>query len=404
MAVQRTYEEINDKIRSGKVVVVTAEEMVAMGMRDGAAAAARKVDVVTTATFGPMCSSGAFLNFGHTEPPMRMTRIWLNDVPAYAGIAAVDAYIGATEESEAQGQRYGGAHVLEDLVEGRKVRLRASSPGTDCYPRRWVDTEIALGTLRDAMLFNPRNCYQNYGAAANTSDRTLYTYMGTLLPRLGNVNYSTSGQLSPLLKDPTYRTIGIGTRIYLGGSEGYVAWEGTQHNPGQERTAAGVPVGGAGTLALIGDLKKMKPGYLRAATFHRYGVTLYVAVGVAIPVLDEEVAAAAALPESDLYTVILDYAVPSRARPPLRRVSYAELRTGSVDIDGTAVRTSPVSSYRMARRIAGELKDMIAAGTFTLTSPVRPLRGAVGAPDALDAAGAGKSKAGRAAAGDGEVG
>ncbi|MDP2873234.1 MAG: homocysteine biosynthesis protein [Bacillota bacterium] len=376
MAVHRTYEEINDKIKSGKVVVVTAEEMVAMGMRDGAAAAAKKVDVVTTATFGPMCSSGAFLNFGHTEPPIRMTRVWLNDVPAYAGIAAVDCYIGATEESETQGQRYGGAHVLQDLVEGRTIRLRATSPGTDCYPRRSHETEVTLAGLRDATLFNPRNCYQNYGAAANTTDSVLYTYMGTLLPRLGNVSYSTSGQLSPMLKDPTYRTIGIGTRVYLGGGEGYVAWEGTQHNPEQERSAGGVPVGGAGTLALIGDLKTMKPGYLRAATFHRYGVTLYVAIGVAIPVLDEDVAAAAARPETELYTAILDYGVPSRNRPALRRVSYAELRSGSVDIDGTEVRTSPVSSYRMARRIAAELKDMIAAGGFSLTRPVRPLRGA----------------------------
>ncbi len=400
MGVHRTYEEINDKIRTGKVVVVTAEEMVAMGMRDGAAAAARNVDVVTTATFGPMCSSGAFVNFGHTEPPMRMTRVWLNDVPAYAGIAAVDAYIGATEESETQGQRYGGAHVIEDLVAGRQVKLRATSPGTDCYPRRALECEVSLDTLRDATLFNPRNCYQNYGAAANTTDRTLYTYMGTLLPRLGNVNYSTSGQLSPLLKDPSYRTIGIGTRVYLGGGEGYVAWEGTQHNPGQERTAAGVPVGGAGTLALIGDLQTMKPGYLRAATFHRYGVTLYVGVGVAIPVLDEDVAAAAAQPDSELHTVITDYGVASRNRPALRRVSYAELRSGSVDIDGTEVRTSPVSSYKMARRLAEELRDMVAAGTFTLTRPVRPLRGAGPEPWAAPEAAGNVKTAGPA----GEVG
>jgi len=44
-----------------------------------------------------MCSSGAFINFGHTKPPIKAAKVWLNDVPAYAGLAAVDIYVGATE-------------------------------------------------------------------------------------------------------------------------------------------------------------------------------------------------------------------------------------------------------------------------------------------------------------------
>ena len=39
------------------------------------------------------------LNFGHSDPPIRMCKIWLNDVPAYGGLAAVDTYIGVTELS-----------------------------------------------------------------------------------------------------------------------------------------------------------------------------------------------------------------------------------------------------------------------------------------------------------------
>jgi uncharacterized protein (DUF39 family) len=246
----KSFDEINQKIRDKKAVVVTAEEMKAIVAESGPKQAAAKVDVVTTATFGPMCSSGAFLNFGHSEPPIRMSKVWLNDVPAYAGIAAVDAFIGATELSETRGFEYGGAHVIEDLVAGRKVKLRATSYGTDCYPRREIETYISKDSLNQAYMFNPRNCYQNYAAAANTSDRTIYTYMGTLLPKIGNVNYSTSGELSPLLNDPWYRTTGVGTRIFLAGAEGYVAWQGTQHNPCQLRGENSVPIGSAGTLAL----------------------------------------------------------------------------------------------------------------------------------------------------------
>jgi uncharacterized protein (DUF39 family) len=99
----KTIDEINEKISEGKAVVVTAEEMIDIVRDNGPKKAAKMVDVVTTGTFSPMCSSGAFINFGHSSPAIRMTRVWLNDVMAYAGIAAVDAYIGATELSESQG-------------------------------------------------------------------------------------------------------------------------------------------------------------------------------------------------------------------------------------------------------------------------------------------------------------
>ncbi|HOX65884.1 MAG TPA: homocysteine biosynthesis protein, partial [Thermotogota bacterium] len=224
----RTIEEINEKIANGNAVVLTAEEIIDEVAQEGAEATLEKVDVVTTATFGPMCSSGAFLNFGHSDPPIRMAKTALNDVEAYSGIAAVDAYIGATQLSETEGDRYGGAHVICDLISRKPVRLSASSPGTDCYPRKRLETEITLDTINEAYLFNPRNAYQNYGAAINLSAETKYTYMGTLRPHGANVTYATCGQLSPLLNDPDYRTIGIGTRLFLAGAQGYVAWQGTQ--------------------------------------------------------------------------------------------------------------------------------------------------------------------------------
>ena len=369
----KSFDEINQKIREGKAVVVTAEEIKEIVAEKGPEQAAREVDVVTTATFGPMCSSGAFVNFGHSEPPVRMSKVWLNDVPAYAGVAAVDAFIGATELSETRGFEYGGAHVIQDLVAGNKVRLRAESYGTDCYPRKEIETWISKDAINQAYLFNPRNAYQNYGAATNSSDRVLHTYMGTLLPDYGNVNYSTTGELSPLLNDPYYRTIGIGTRVFLCGAQGYVAWQGTQHNPLRERAKNGVPIGSAGTLALIGDLKEMDPRFLRAATFPGYGVTLFVGVGVPIPVLDEDMAAFLGVRDKDIYTNVYDYAVPSRSRPALARVSYRELRSGAVHLNGRRVRTAPLSSVRIAREIAALLKDWIASGRFLLQEPVEPL-------------------------------
>lgn len=367
---QRTFDEINARIKAGTAVVITAEEAVELVRKEGAAAAAAKVDVVTTATFGPMCSSGAVLNFGHSDPPIRMESITLNDVEAYGGLAAVDTYIGATAESRSQGLEYGGAHVICDLVAGRPVRLKARGKGTDCYPRQEIETDITLADLNEAYLFNPRNCYQNYAAATNTSGRLLQTYMGALLPGMGNVNFSTAGELSPLLKDPFLRTIGLGTRIFIGGAVGYISWTGTQFNTNTERDENGIPKTPGATLTLIGNLKDMRPEYLAPAVFNGYGTSLNVGVGIPIPVLDEALMTDLGRGNDALFTNIVDYSVQGRKRPVIKRVSYAELRSGTVEINGKTVKTAPITSLLKAREIAQELKTRIASGDFLLQAPI----------------------------------
>jgi uncharacterized protein (DUF39 family) len=323
----------------------------------------QEVDVVTTATFGPMCSSGAFLNFGHSEPPIKMEKTWLNDVEAYHGNAAVDCYIGATKMSITRGFEYGGGHVIEDMVSGKEIELRAVAYGTDCYPRKVLETKFTIHDLNQAILCNPRNCYQRYNAATNSTERTLYTYMGVLLPNFGNVNYAGCGELNPLINDPTYKTIGVGTRIFLGGGIGYVIGEGTQHDPKN----------GYGTLMVKGDLKKMRQEYLKGATFHNYGVTLYVGIGIPIPILDEEIAKSVAVRDEEIFVKILDYGVPSRNRPVIRGVSYAELKSGKVELGGKSVRTACASSMEYAKKIMVELKKWIAEGRFLLSEPVEKL-------------------------------
>ncbi|HON58812.1 MAG TPA: homocysteine biosynthesis protein [Smithella sp.] len=377
--VKKTIREINEKIKEGRAVVVTAEEMIDVVGRHGEVEAARRIDVVTTGTFSPMCSSGAFLNFGHTSPRIKAHRVWLNDVPAYGGIAAVDCYIGATEVAESDplnsvypGEfNYGGGHVIEDLVSGNVIKLRAEGYGTDCYPARKIEKNITIKDLKDAFLFNPRNAYQNYNCAVNLSDRTIYTYMGMLRPQMANATYATSGQLSPLFNDPYYRTIGIGTRIFLGGAQGFVAWPGTQHNPDVPRGPNGVPKQGAGTIAVIGNLKEMKPQWLAGASILGYGVSLFVGIGIPIPILDEEMALFTAVKDEDIYTQVFDYSMdyPKGVAKPLAEVSYKELRSGMVVIDGKKVVTAPLSSYYKAREIAHLLKEWIEKGRFLLGEP-----------------------------------
>ncbi len=381
---EKSYAEINAKIKAGKAVVLSADEFVSLAGEKGLAGAARQVDVVTTGTFAPMCSSGAFLNFGHSAPRIKMQKVWLNGVQAYAGLAAVDAYIGVTEVPEEDplnssypGEfRYGGGHVIEDLAARKPVRLKAVSYGTDCYPRKELNTSITLDDINEAFLFNPRNAYQNYNCAVNLGGRTIYTYMGMLKPSLGNAHYSTSGQLSPLLKDPHFKTIGIGTRIFLGGGAGYVAWHGTQHFPAIQKGSDGKDIGPAGgTLSVIGDLKQMSPKWLKGVSFAGYGASLAVGIGIPIPILNEEIALYAAASDRELYAPVVDYseAYPGRVPGNLGMVSYADLKSGKITVQGREVPTAPLSSYPKAKEIAGILKRWISEGLFLLSEPVQLL-------------------------------
>ena len=367
MVKKRSIDEINQKIRSGKAVVLTAEQVSAMGRKMTPAEVFSKVDVVTTATFGPMCSSGAFINFGHTTPPMRMEKLTLNNVPAYGGVAAVDAYLGATETAMPHDQ-YGGAHVIEELIAGKDVLLQASAKGTDCYPRTEVKTLVNKNSINEFIMFNPRNAYQNYNVAVNSTPKIKYTYMGTLLPAFGNANFSTSGELSPLLNDPELRTIGIGTRIFMGGAIGYVAWSGTQFNTGKPLNEHGVPVGNAATLALIGDAKQMSTRFIKAAYFEKYGVSMFVGVGVPLPVLDEDMARRVSVSNRQIETNIIDYG--SGNFEVLGRIDYASLFSGEISLNGRKIRTAPLSSVKIAREIAEFLKKEIGEGRFYLTEPV----------------------------------
>ncbi len=359
----RTIEEIHDKIRKGDAQVLTAEEMKKLVESSGVEVAFKEVDVVTTGTFGAMCSSGAILNLGHSDPPIKIDKAWINDVEVGHPGAAVDLFIGATNMSSKDNFEYGGGHVIEDLVAGKEVELRATAYGTDCYPRTSVKTTLTKDDLNQFYLLNFRNCYQRYNCAVNSSDEIIYTYMSKLLPRFRNATFSGAGELNPLMNDPDYETIGMGTRIFLGGGQGYVIGEGTQHSPKNLN----------GTLMVKGDAKKMSPEFLQGASFTRYGTSMYVGLGIPIPILNEGLAKKTAIHDSEIMTDIVDYSVPRRDRPKFGQVNYKQLKSGSITINDKKVRVSSLSSLKMAKRVSETLKSWIEEGTFTLTSPIERL-------------------------------
>ena len=381
----KTYTQINEKIASGEAVVLTADEVMDYVDRKGLEAAAEEVDVVTTATFGPMCSSGCVLNFGHSKPKIRMSEAWIEDVQAYCGLAAVDVYLGATQlrhndpaNMDYPGEfRYGGGHAIADLIAGKQLQLFALSYGTDDYPLRELRTYFRLADLNQAVMVNPRNCYQNYNVAVNESDKTIYTYMGRLDPRCANANYSSAGQLSPLLNDPFCETIGVGTRVWLAGAQGHVYAPGTQHVTDCERNEHGVPLGGAGTLALTGDMKQMRGEFVRGVSLTGYGVSLAIGVGVPIPILNGDILKRTCIRDAEITAPVVDYGVdyPQRSDRVICHTNYEALRSGEIEIRGQRVPVGSLSSYYKAREIAHLLADDIRRGDFLVSEPLVPLSG-----------------------------
>ena len=265
---------------------------------------------------------------------------------------------------------YGGGHVIEDLIAGKPVKLRAKSYGTDCYPLRDYEKTVTITDLRNAFLYNPRNSYQNYNTAINLSKKMIYTYMGILKPDMGNITYSSAGVLSPLLNDPYYWTIGTGTKIFLGGAAGAVTWQGTQHDPSPERDENGMVIGGSGTIAVTGDMKEMSTDFIRGASITGYGCSLMVGLGIPIPILNEELAFFTGLSDSEIRANVIDYGIdyPDGDYRPVKEVTYAELKSGTVEINGRRVPSAPLSSYPKAKKIAGILKDWVEHG-FTIGIP-----------------------------------
>jgi L-aspartate semialdehyde sulfurtransferase len=383
MTAMRSIAEINEKIQQGKANVLTVEALKARVLAVGVTQTAQEVDVITTGTFEPMESSGAIFNLGQTDPPIKIRQCWLDGVPAYAGFGAVDLYLGASQMSEYgsmaevndsdPSKERGGGHVIEDLIAGKGVSLKAIGQVTDCYPRSQFETTITRDRINQFYLLNPRNLYQNFIVGTNGGDRALHTYLGVLQPRLGNAVYSNPGALSPLLNDPELNVIGIGTRILLGGGIGYVTWEGTQHFPLQKRLPNQTPIGPAATLALIGDAKLMDPYWVRGCYFKGYGASLMLGVAVPLPVLNERVVEHAAVQDQDLVAPIVDFSIPRRVRPTFGLVSYAQLKSGKLSIDGKVVRVAPLASLYRSRQVAQLLKDKILAREFFLTEAVAPL-------------------------------
>jgi putative methanogenesis marker 16 metalloprotein len=312
----RTIADINERLRRGEAVVLTAQEF-KTEVRRGHRFAVGEVDVVTTATRGVMSGTAAMFGVPVAGRGVfaRAARAWLNGVEGFPGpapnerLGRVDLMVYGTAPSRDAPARYGGGHLFRDLLEGQEVEVEVRTDEGATLRRR--------ATLRDfdfARMYNPRNAYRNYMAFGNfRGGPALPTIFGFRPMAAGSgVTVVGSGELNPLQNDPDLRTIQVGTRVLVNGAPGLVVGAGTGST------------GARPNLSVVADMLPMDPRYAGGVVTSA-GVEVLNSVAIPIPVLTEATLRdlAAALDER----IPLPVADVSD-RVPLADVTYGDVWTG----------------------------------------------------------------------------
>lgn len=368
---QRTYDEINEKIKTSKVEVLTAVEAKELIKEKGVDYFFNNVDVVIFASFEMNTNALLYLNFGQTDPLIYFLEAYINNVFAYPA-SPTDVALSCVEVSKDNFQ-YGGAHVVEDLVKGKDVYLKAIGKNLEVFPNKEFETWFNLKKVNQARLLLNQVINQNNIVATNAGDKDINSHMGTLIAHLENSTFNSSSYLNPLVNDPYCKTIGTGSRIWIGGGSGYVIGYGSNHNPLQKRNEYGIPIGPGITLSAIADLNSMNSKWVRGGFLKSFGPVLYVGVGVPIPILNKEIAEQIKITDDNIHTTIVDFSIPRRAKPTFGQCTYAELRTSTVIINKKPTLSAPMSSMAYAFEICDLLKSLILNKNFYLCKPIESI-------------------------------
>lgn len=280
----KTISEINERLRSGDAIVMTALEFKNQ-VRDGRRFTVNDVDVITTATRAIMSGTTATVVMPLPEAGRGavLERLFINGVPCTANMAAdedsdlQDIFISGTAESRDHHGRYGGGHLMRDLVEGKVVEVEArTTDGRDIY------AEVTLDEMPFARIYAMRNVYQNYTAFTNVKNERSYLGMpqsifaSRPIPRLKALTTSGSGELTPMANDPDGKYVRSGLKVLVNGMNGTLIGWGTRSHAGGRN------------LSLSADMKGMDPQFMGGArTSH--GVEVTNGIAIPFPVVDQSV-------------------------------------------------------------------------------------------------------------------
>lgn len=311
MANSKSIAQINERIRRGDAVVLTAQEVREV-VTSGQDLTLKDVDVVTTATRAIMSGTYAVMSFPIGEPCLftRAEQAWINGVPAGIGpcpnerLGIIDLMVFGTSHSKNR-PGYGGGHLFRDLVDGSDVQVEVETQGGKSFTK-----EIGLKDIPYARIFSTRNAFRNYVAFVNPGNAPLPTIFSALAfpPNLTCATVSGCGQLNPIQNDPKLETIGIGTRVLINGAQGFVIGTGS-------RSMASRP-----NLLGLADMHLMNPEYMGGFVTSA-GPECIGSWAVPVPVLSENILENIKKMDKDIRLPIMDV----NARQAICETSYEDV-------------------------------------------------------------------------------
>lgn len=281
---EKSISEINEKLKKGQAVVMTAMDF-KKEVRSGYRFKVSDVDVVTTGTRGTMSGTSAMLvmPMDRNGRSQSIKDLRLNGVPCFPSAnpenapGLLDVVIYGTAESTDYTGRYGGGHVLRDLVEGKQIDVECvTSDGKSTL------SKITLDQLKFARLYNFRNDFQNYMAFTNVKNSPAYLqnpnsiFACRPIHRLRGLTVSGSGELNPLENDMHRKTLRSGTKILLNGAPGVIVSYGT-------RSSKAKP-----SLFVAGDLGKMGAEFMGGFKTS-FGVEVTNGIAIPFPITSMEI-------------------------------------------------------------------------------------------------------------------
>ena len=362
----RTEAELQERQRRGDLQVRTAAAYRALVATAGLEEAYRRTDVVVAANAEFTDQASLVLHLGPSDPPIRVRRFRLGAAEAIGGHGNTDLVLPIGQ---------GGSRVLAELLEGQRLPLSLSGEGTTQQPRLELDSTLNLETIGAGRLLLHRGISENGVVAVSSREGTLATPWGPVLGPWTTALYSCGGAGSIGLTMPGLGWLGPGSPVLVAGGLGWVSGAGSGHNPDARRQPSGHALSPGACAALEVDLHSLDPRWLRATRLEGGGSGLLVAIAAPVPLVHAEAARQAAAGDADLQAPVLDFAIPRRVRPSFGPVSYAQLHSGQLSLEGRRLNCAPGHSPRLAGAIAEELVLRLREGRFPLRLPLQPLTG-----------------------------
>ncbi len=372
-SIERSETDLRRRQQRGELRVRTAADFRRLVREHGLNAAYDTTDVVVAADAGFTDQASLHLSLGPTDPPIRLREVQLDGVQGLASGGAGELVLpvggGLGEQAP-----HSGAQLLGALLAGGALPFDASGEATALHPRRDLHTELDLERIGSGRLLLHRAISENGVVAVSSAAGLCSSPWGPLLGPYGTALWSCGGAGSIGLTMPGLSLLGPGSPVLVAGAVGWVLGAGSGHQPGPGRQPGGHALTPGATVAVSVDLQDLHGRWLRPCFFPGHGSALLVAIAAPVPLLNPATALAAAAGPEQLQTPVLDVAIPRRIKPALGSVAYAQLASGSIEVNGRQLRCAPAHSPRLAAEIATELVHRLQRNHFPIRLPVLPLQ------------------------------